>query len=490
MNLNSQDNMQAILPQDTDGKQTNLDRFIQLVKKDPNMRPDFACQEFIHFLKKHIEWFSTLKPEHIKEIIKRCKFLRIAPDTVFIKQGDTGDSMYAILRGTVGVHVIFETESERECLLRVEAALNKKKFNKNDFGNEVAHKVEGACIGEVALVKENCMRTASCIATSECDCLVIDRSLYNVSVKEFIEKEFRDKTLFVERNPLFKSWTPRQKNQLIISMRKVRVGFGEKLARQGHEMDTVYFIYRGDVEIYLDTKQYQRQFPHIYSELKSLLPELVRENTQDPRPPHIIRKERMTRHTSQRVCILGANETIGSLEAILNLDTYIETAVAHGECELMSLKRSQFEKTFGKRFAAATLDMLKETLASKLCLYMYQCNPADVAFLKFLNMKLMDGNVLQEVRKSKYRKPKGSHIGAEKATYKTVEQQEVMSVLKKLHMSSENVREIQLEDKSEIALAKMDRRLRIWSETTNLNGSKLAGLQSATISLDSTKEIA
>lgn len=49
-------------------------------------------------------------------------------------------SMFAILRGEVSVHVIFESENERECLNRVEAALSKKKFSKNDFGNEVAQK--------------------------------------------------------------------------------------------------------------------------------------------------------------------------------------------------------------------------------------------------------------------------------------------------------------------------------------------------------------
>lgn len=62
----------------------------------------------------------------------------------------------------------------------------------------------GACIGEVALVSENCMRTASCIASTLCEFVVIDRALYAVSVKEVIEKEFQDKTNFVERNPFFK----------------------------------------------------------------------------------------------------------------------------------------------------------------------------------------------------------------------------------------------------------------------------------------------
>ena len=51
-------------------------------------------------------------------------------------------SMYAILRGDVTVHVITDTENEHECYSKVEAAITKKKFNRNDFGNEVAHKGE------------------------------------------------------------------------------------------------------------------------------------------------------------------------------------------------------------------------------------------------------------------------------------------------------------------------------------------------------------
>ncbi|XP_059178746.1 uncharacterized protein LOC131957918 isoform X1 [Physella acuta] len=475
---------------DVEGRQSNLDKFVTLIQKDPQMRTDFECHEFVPFLRKHIEWFHSLKQGSIQEIIKRCKYLRVEPDSIFIKQGDTGDSMFAILRGEVSVHVIFESENERECLNRVEAALGKKKFSKNDFGNEVAQKTAGACIGEVALVSENCMRTASCFASTLCEFVVIDRALYAVSVKEVIEKEFQDKTNFVERNPFFKSWTPRQRNQLVISFKKIKIGYSEKLARQGQEVDNVYFIYKGDVEIQIDSSYYERQYPQLYTEMKKLLPELIRDPKSIPQAPHLLRKERMAGHKPQKICILGENEIIGSLEIILGLETYIENATAPGDCELLVLKKSQFEKMFKRKYALATLDKLKEVLANKLCLYIYQSDPNKVAFLKFLNIKLMDSSILQEVKRSKNAKVRqGTNIGAERQT-RNVEEQEIINVMKRLHMNSDSAAELPPEDMSEIALAKMDRRLRLWSEYTNMNGSKLAGLQSSTITLSNNSRVA
>ncbi|XP_005112955.2 uncharacterized protein LOC101859221 [Aplysia californica] len=471
-------------PGDSWGRQTNLDKLVSLIQREPEARMDFECNEFIQFLKKYIEWFSGIKNELIKEIIKNCRYLKCPPETVIIKQGDLGDSMYAILRGSLAVHVIFETENEKECYGKVEAAMTKKKFNRNDLGNEVAQKGSGACIGEVALIQENCMRTASCITATDCEFIVIDRALYNVSVKDFIEREFQDKTQFVERNPLFSSWTPRQRNQLVISLKKQKVGFGDRLVRQGQELDGVYFIFKGDLEIHIDSRMYKRQYPMFYAELQNLLPEMVGKNKRAFQAPHVLRKERMAGHRPQQLCILGANESVGSLEMTLGLDTYIETAVSPGECELVMLKRTQFERMFKRKYAATTLEKLREALAQKLCLYIYQSEPQNTAFLKFLNMKLMDATVLQEVKKSKHaRARQEANIGQISET-RTVEEKDIANVLKRLHMSSESAAQLPPEDMSELALAKMDRRLKLWSEKTNMNGSKLAELQSSTLHLN------
>uniref|UniRef100_A0A2C9LGG3 Cyclic nucleotide-binding domain-containing protein n=1 Tax=Biomphalaria glabrata TaxID=6526 RepID=A0A2C9LGG3_BIOGL len=372
----------------------------------------------------------------IQDIIKRCKFLRVNPDEIFIKQGDIGDSMYAILRGTAAVHVMLDCENEKECLNRVELALAKKKLSRNDFGTEVAQTLTGSCIGEVAMVGSNNIRTASCFALNTCDFMVIDRSLYSVSVKEVIEQEFHDKTTFVERNPLFKAWTPRQRNQLVISMKKLKIGYGEKLARQGQDVDNVYFIYKGDIEIQIDSRLYEKQYPQLHSEMKRLLPELTKDTKSLPLAPHLLRKERMTSHRPQKICLLGENETIGSLEIILGLDTYMENATAPGHCELLVLKRGQFEKTFKRKYALATLDQVKESLANKLCLYIYQSDPNKVAFLKFLNIKLMDSNILLEVKRSKHAKARrNTNIGGERVN-RSVEQQDIKNVMKRLHMST------------------------------------------------------
>ncbi|XP_055868348.1 uncharacterized protein LOC106055632 [Biomphalaria glabrata] len=475
---------------DFEGKQSNLDKLVALIQKEPHLRTDFECHECSPFLKKHIQWFNSLKLSQIQDIIKRCKFLRVNPDEIFIKQGDIGDSMYAILRGTAAVHVMLDCENEKECLNRVELALAKKKLSRNDFGTEVAQTLTGSCIGEVAMVGSNNIRTASCFALNTCDFMVIDRSLYSVSVKEVIEQEFHDKTTFVERNPLFKAWTPRQRNQLVISMKKLKIGYGEKLARQGQDVDNVYFIYKGDIEIQIDSRLYEKQYPQLHSEMKRLLPELTKDTKSLPLAPHLLRKERMTSHRPQKICLLGENETIGSLEIILGLDTYMENATAPGHCELLVLKRGQFEKTFKRKYALATLDQVKESLANKLCLYIYQSDPNKVAFLKFLNIKLMDSNILLEVKRSKHAKARrNTNIGGERVN-RSVEQQDIKNVMKRLHMSTNRAAELPPEDMSEIALAKMDRRLRLWSEHTNMNGSKLSRLQSATITLSDNSRVA
>jgi len=63
---------------------------------------------------------------------------------------------------------------------------------------------EGKSFGEVALLKEDCIRTATVVADADTDLVVIDRNLYNRSVRDVLEREYEQKTKFVEENSLFK----------------------------------------------------------------------------------------------------------------------------------------------------------------------------------------------------------------------------------------------------------------------------------------------
>ena len=77
----------------------------------------------------------------------------------------------------------------------------------------------GATFGEVALMKEDdCIRTASIVADETCDLIVVDRSLYNRSVKNVLKKEFEDKQNFIATNKYFQTWAPKYKKQLAMAL--------------------------------------------------------------------------------------------------------------------------------------------------------------------------------------------------------------------------------------------------------------------------------
>jgi hypothetical protein len=103
---------------------------------------------------------------------------------------------------------------------------------------------EGRTVGEVALTKDDGIRTATVVADIETDLLVVDRALYRRSVRDVLEEEFNQKTDFVDRNPTFEQWTAKQKKQLVISLQKEVMHYGCPLTRQGNPVDNLYFILR------------------------------------------------------------------------------------------------------------------------------------------------------------------------------------------------------------------------------------------------------
>lgn len=101
---------------------------------------------------------------------------------------------------------------------------------------------EGQTVGEIALIKEDCIRTASVVVDEDTDLMVVDRTLYNRSVRDVLEREFHEKTEFVENNPLFQTWPPRQKKSMAIALKKESYQYGAPVTKQGHKVDNIYFI--------------------------------------------------------------------------------------------------------------------------------------------------------------------------------------------------------------------------------------------------------
>lgn len=97
-------------------------------------------------------------------------------------------------------------------------------------------------VGEIALIKKDCVRTASVVVDEETDLVVINRELYNRSVRETLERDYIEKRNFVIDNPLFKDLAPKNKRQLIICLKKETFQYGNVIVRQGTALDKTYFI--------------------------------------------------------------------------------------------------------------------------------------------------------------------------------------------------------------------------------------------------------
>ena len=102
----------------------------------------------------------------------------------------------------------------------------------------------GESFGEVALISEDCIRTATIVADESMDIICIDRDLYNRSVKLVLEQEFDEKMAFINNNPLFSCWAPRYKKQLAMAFQKETIPYEGIVAKQGEPVTDIYFILR------------------------------------------------------------------------------------------------------------------------------------------------------------------------------------------------------------------------------------------------------
>lgn len=100
----------------------------------------------------------------------------------------------------------------------------------------------GATFGEVALISDDCIRTASIIADDCADLVMVDRELYDRSVKAVLQKEFEDKSDFIASSPYFSKWPPKYKKQLAMALVKETIPYENFLTKQGGPVNGIYFI--------------------------------------------------------------------------------------------------------------------------------------------------------------------------------------------------------------------------------------------------------
>ncbi|XP_053384694.1 uncharacterized protein LOC123536331 [Mercenaria mercenaria] len=170
------------------------EKVVSTVSKNPSERTDAEIEGILPWFRKKSELFKSQKAEIVKDILKNCQFMTCKRDFVIIKQGEQGDCFFIILNGSVAIlihthlgeegipyHPVPEDDDDTDSISV--GSKQKKELDRSIFGNFVGKIPAGRSFGELALINADCVRNASIIADEVTDLIVVNRELYNRSLK-------------------------------------------------------------------------------------------------------------------------------------------------------------------------------------------------------------------------------------------------------------------------------------------------------------------
>ncbi|XP_059149920.1 uncharacterized protein LOC131936840 isoform X2 [Physella acuta] len=378
---------------------------LRVIAKPPEKRLDNEIHQLVPWMRSKAKLFKSLKTDILADIIRNCDYVTKYRDDVIIKQGDIGDCFYIVLHGKVTIYILNKDQLEGEeddgnfdniIQFTKDGALDRAKL-----GYCVTSLESGTPFGDVALTSGDSIRTASIVADERTDLLVVDRALYNRSMKEVLAKEFLEKTTFIKNNPLFSNWSPRYRKQLAMALYKDGYPYESALVRQGDRTTNMYFILSGQVEIQVDPSHHPQQYAQIFKAAKeNEVDKLIRkvkhtskrtEHSNHQQPHHNSNNGIKRRDTGKcmRLCHLGVNESVGDVELTMDLHTYMQTAICKESTEVLVLEHKHYERLFTRRHPR-TIDLMRDETGVKLASRLSMLNNTlDIPFIHYL-IKLIE----------------------------------------------------------------------------------------------------
>uniref|UniRef100_A0A1I8JDM8 Cyclic nucleotide-binding domain-containing protein n=1 Tax=Macrostomum lignano TaxID=282301 RepID=A0A1I8JDM8_9PLAT len=303
---------------------------------------------------------GEIQDEVLHEIVKSSKVEAYKPNQILIKQGNVGFTMYIILTGMCDIRISSADTTEED-----DAEATEDPFEEGDvlvkkkpaeiealLGVSVGTFKAGHAFGEVALVS-GVLRTASVIVNPDsdiCQVLVIDKSLFDRTLQDYMRREEAGKANFIEQFSHFSTWPVKFRQQLLRGLSKTRFKYSEQVMRQGDEIDCVYFITSGEVKQSLVPGLHREQYSRF------LGPQLIEQIFGIERHPLNERLRGAGR--CRDWCCVSKNEVIGGLEVVLGMKTYLCHGVATMETNMYRLNLREWTRLQLReaRAAAAALD--------------------------------------------------------------------------------------------------------------------------------------
>ena len=196
--------------------------------------------------------FKDCEHELLLKIAQTATTSTVSPRTYIIEEGETGDSLFAILSGKV--EVIKELASGRT--------------------EKIAELTEGDVFGEIALL-QNVPRTRSVRAVSNTTLLTLSREDFESFVVPTLGaekiKEVIQKYAFLARIPLCQNWHP-QALQRFAALSAIQASsLNEFVVRSGYSNQFLHIVYEGSFNVVKDGKEIAKlEIGDIFGEISLL----------------------------------------------------------------------------------------------------------------------------------------------------------------------------------------------------------------------------
>lgn len=189
---------------------------------------------------KNLAWsviplFSDFKKEELVRLMQKIQARRFPKGEFVCREGEVGDSLYVISRGSVG---IFREDPKRGKIL-----LNTLK--------------EGDFFGEFAFFSQ-ARRTATGEALEETEILEISKGDLDEVIREFpgvsqvLWSFYRERVMdtLLATSTLFQSISPQDRKGLLPKFRVAEFAAGDLVLEEGTPGDCLYLIKKGEVEVF------------------------------------------------------------------------------------------------------------------------------------------------------------------------------------------------------------------------------------------------
>uniref|UniRef100_A0A2C9KHM5 Cyclic nucleotide-binding domain-containing protein n=1 Tax=Biomphalaria glabrata TaxID=6526 RepID=A0A2C9KHM5_BIOGL len=243
------------------------DQLIAIISKASNQRQLSELEAHIPWLRKRVALFTDINDNELLDVVKFCQYVTCSADDVIVRQGEQGDRMYVLLRGSASVYIDPAMTGEESTTLvsglQLQEEIKPGGLDRSIYGRFIMEYGVGESFGEAVLLGEDKIRNASVIANDDCQMMVVDQLLFDKALKsheQLIQNEILN---FLDCQPFFGRMSSKFKRLLQLSLKKVTFPANVAICKQGNLVTSLYFVTKGEISIWTIPSYHQRQYPYL-----------------------------------------------------------------------------------------------------------------------------------------------------------------------------------------------------------------------------------